>query len=103
MLENGSVTLRDSVLANNSAHGLFANSTTLPARIYGDNLVFSNNKTTGVFSTGAQAQATVAESVITLNALGVQGTVGGQVLSYGNNRLTGNVSAGAFTSTVTTH
>jgi hypothetical protein len=46
---------------------------------------------------------TVGNSVLYGNAIGIQATGGGRLLSYGNNQVTGNASNGSFTGTASFH
>jgi len=100
VLGGGTAVVRDSALANNSSYGLFVNSASVAARVYADNVAFSGNDGTAVLVTGSQAQATVAESTISMNQNGIVASSGGQVLSFGSNRLVGNGANGSFTGSV---
>jgi hypothetical protein len=59
----------------------------------------SNNTTFGIRSNGAAARARVGSSTITVNGTGVNAISGGDVVSYGTNRLNGNTVDGLFNST----
>ena len=58
----------------------------------------SNNTTFGLQSNGAAARGRVGNTTITMNGTGVNFINGGDMPTYGNNRLNGNTVDGAFTS-----
>lgn len=88
-----SVTLTDTVAGNNS-YGVGASSSKVMVR----NSALSNN-TVGI-AADQSAIVRVGQSTITANGTGWTATNGGQVQSYGNNNVSGNVADGTLTSTV---
>jgi hypothetical protein len=96
ILANGSsakLTIADTVSGNNT-YGVGANSAAVIIR----NSTLSNN-TVGV-AADQSATVRIGQSTVTANATGWISTNGGQVLSYGNNNVSGNTSDGTLSSTV---
>ena len=112
--------LRNVRVQNNSSHGLFVSpkatatidrsafsgnsngvvanaSGANPAIVMLNDSVVSGNSIAGVRSNGASARVRVANSVITANQAGLTILNGGILNTYGNNRVDGNVTDGAFT------
>jgi hypothetical protein len=87
------VTMTDTVAGNNN-YGVGSTSSVVMVR----NSTISNN------AIGLAADQTavmrVGQSTITANGTGSTATNGGQVISYGNNNISGNTSNGTLTSTV---
>ena len=65
-----------------------------------DNVSVSGNKQIGLLAQGANAQIRTSDSTITGNATGMQGSGGGAIVSFGDNRNYGNVVNGAPNSSV---
>jgi hypothetical protein len=90
---NVSLTLTDALSSNNN-YGIGASASAVMVR----NSTVSNN------AIGIAADQTaivrVGQSTVTANGTGWQVTNGGQVVSYGNNNVSGNGTDGAATSTV---
>lgn len=84
-----------------NANGVIANATGAnPAIVMLNDSVVSGNGTLGIRSNGANARIRVGNSVITANQTGLSILNGAILNSFGNNRLDGNVTDGAFTSPV---
>jgi hypothetical protein len=100
LAEDGStVTVRDSVVDGNNL-GAFANSTTSgPVALTLESTVSASNTTDGVRSSGANAAVRISNLTDTANAVGLSATGGGQIISFGNNRVNGNTTNGSPTST----
>ncbi len=60
----------------------------------------SDSTETGIRAEGSLAVLRLADSTVTGNALGLQSVAAGQLLSYGDNRVSGNLSNGAPTATL---
>jgi hypothetical protein len=60
----------------------------------------NNNASYGILSNGSGAQSRVAESQINNNDEGVKSAAGGVLVSYGDNKLYGNLTDGSWTVTV---
>jgi hypothetical protein len=98
------VTVRDSVAAGNGAEGFRAGGNTI---VFGEvtRLLIERsaavNNGTGISSRGSPdvTTVTIADSTITGNGTGLAAT-GGAIASFGNNRIAGNGTDGAPTTTV---
>lgn len=66
--------------------------------LHGSRINFTS--TAGVSATGASAVVRLSDTSINGNAVGLSTASGGQIVSYNNNRLRGNTTDGAPTSTV---
>jgi hypothetical protein len=62
--------------------------------------VSSNNTTNGIIGNGANVTVRVGNTTITGNATGVNPAGSSTISSYGDNRLDGNTTNGAFTGTI---
>jgi hypothetical protein len=89
---NGNITMtvRDSILANNRGNGINAAAGS-PINLMLDRDTISNNLVNGVLSSGGNSTVRINNSVITGNATGVAGT---GLKSYKNNAINGNGSDG---------
>lgn len=100
-----SVNVRDGMASQNAGYGYRANNPggTGPAvQLMLDNVLSTENSSTGVFASGNGAVIRLSGSTISGNLQGIQAISGGQVISFGNNRNRGNITDGAPTSTVAT-
>jgi parallel beta helix pectate lyase-like protein len=95
------VTVNRSVASNNINSGFRTNSAGGAVEINLENSVASNNGTNGISSTGAASIIRLSNSTITGNATGLSPSAGGQILSYGSNRISGNAVNGVPTGQVT--
>ncbi|MGO9453001.1 MAG: right-handed parallel beta-helix repeat-containing protein [Candidatus Binataceae bacterium] len=98
--DNSVVTTSNSVAASNTNSGFVAVSTSSPVSITIDHSIASGNRV-GVNVSGAGALARITAVTATANVTGL-GTTGGtgQIVSFGNNRVSGNATDGGPTSTV---
>lgn len=94
-----SLTVRDSVASTNSENGFFVIGGSSGSQLMLDN-VSSIDNGMGVFASGGNALVRMSRSTVHGNTQGIQATVGGQVVSFGDNRIRGNISDGAPTSTI---
>jgi hypothetical protein len=103
------VTLQSSVLSRNAQFGAWALITS-----GGTSTIFSSDSTfayngpttivaagTGIRSEGAGATVRLAKSTVTGSEIALGAQPGGAILSYGDNRVSGNVSDGAPTGSIT--
>jgi len=90
---NVNVALTDTVAGNNN-YGIGASASAVMVR----NSTVSNNAI-GI-AADQSSIVRVGQSTVTANGTGWQSTNGGQVVSYGNNNVSGNSTDGAVTSTV---
>jgi hypothetical protein len=94
---NANVTIRDSVVAGNSTHGFHAFSTGAGVLINVENSTAANNGGGGVTTSGAAAGISISNSTIMSNAQGINTSAGGNVYSFGNNKIFGNGTNGTPT------
>jgi hypothetical protein len=90
---NVNLTVTDSV-ADNNQYGIGASSSAVMVR----NSTTSNNAVGIAADQGAVVR--IGQSTVTGNGTGLQTSNGGQVLSYGNNNVSGNTDDGVVTMTV---
>jgi hypothetical protein len=90
---NVNLALTDTVASNNN-YGIGASAAAVMVR----NSTVSNNAI-GI-AANQSSIVRVGQSTVTANGTGWQSTNGGQVVSYGNNNISGNSTDGAVTSTV---
>lgn len=97
----GSVTVRNSLAANNGFAGFTA--VTLsgsgPIRMFIENSISVSNGTNGVASGGIGATVTISNVAVTNNQTGLIVGNGGVLISFGNNKIQGNTTDGAPTTT----
>jgi hypothetical protein len=94
---NANVTIRDSIAAGNSTNGFQAASTGAGVLINLENTMAVNNGGAGVATSGAAAGVSISNSTIMSNAQGINTSAGGNVYSFGNNKIIGNGTDGAPT------
>lgn len=94
-----SVNVRDSAANTNSGNGFAAIGGSSAVQLMLDNVIASENTLNGVFAQGPSAVIRLSGSTLSGNTQGIQVTTGGQVVSFGNNRNSGNITNGAPTST----
>ncbi len=96
-----SLAVRNSVASASTDNGILVAGGASAAQVMLDNVLSAENGV-GVFASGGNALVRMSGSTVHGNTQGIQATVGGQVVSFGDNRIRGNVSDGAPTSTVST-
>jgi hypothetical protein len=94
------VAVRDSVASENGGNGFSAYEEVQPVSLVLDGVLAAHNVANGVFAYGAGSTVRLSGSTTTGNAIGVKPAKGGRVLSFGNNRNSGNTSDGAPSSTL---
>jgi hypothetical protein len=101
-VEDGSLAVaRDCEATGNGGHGFAVVSASRRADLSIDNCVSSQNSGTGVVTSGALGLAKISNMLITHNAAGLTAVAGSSVISFGNNRVSGNnANNGPATSTV---
>jgi hypothetical protein len=96
------VTVKDSVSSGNAYHGIIA--ATAPGggtvNVMLDHSAAVNNGGIGIRANGASAIVRMNDVTVTGNATGLDTLNGGQLLSYGNNHIAGNGSAGVAPSVI---
>jgi hypothetical protein len=99
--DGSKVTVTRSVSSGNVANGFVIQAASRAVSLTLDSSVSTVNGGTGVYSGGALATARVTNSTITDNTVQGLQSVGGAIVSFGNNRVAGNVGGnGAATQTV---
>jgi hypothetical protein len=93
-----SVNVRDSAANTNSGNGFAVIGGSSAVQLMLDNIIASENTLNGVFAQGPSALIRLSGSTLSGNTQGIQVTTGGQVVSFGNNRNSGNITNGAPTS-----
>jgi hypothetical protein len=107
IVRNGSiVTIRNSVVTGNLGHGVTAISTTDIADLTVENSFLSSNgggagTGAGVWSSGPMAVIHISNNVISDNEVGLGIVSGGQILSFGNNKVADNTTDGNPTGSLT--
>jgi hypothetical protein len=97
--DGASVVVRNSISTENGANGFVALAASRPVDMSIENTVSSNNGAVGVYS-GALTTVRISNVFVTGNNVGLQTAGGGTILSFGNNRVQGNLSGnGAPTGT----
>ncbi|MCB1569545.1 MAG: right-handed parallel beta-helix repeat-containing protein [Dokdonella sp.] len=94
-----SVNVRNSVISTTAGDGIVVTSGPFATQLMLDDVLVSENAQAGLLATGSGALIRVSNSTISGNLQGIQTTTGGQVISFGNNRIRGNVTDGAPTGT----
>jgi hypothetical protein len=89
-------TIQHSVLSGNVQGIVVAASSNAGNALIVDSDI-SQNSGTGILAAGAAARVRVAETTIYANGTGVSALSGSSINSFGNNRLAGNATDGAFT------
>jgi Right handed beta helix region len=99
--DGATVSITRSIVSGSTANGIIAISTTRAASMSIDGSISTINGGVGVYSGGALATVRITNSMVTDNAgVGLLGA-GGAIVSFGNNRVAGNLGGnGAPTSTV---
>ena len=91
------VSIFNSNITNNATDGVFANSTTaVGVTVIVEGSEITHNSGSGLRTAGGNSVLRVANSLISGNGTGASAPAG-QLCTFGNNRLTGNTAAGAFT------
>ena len=99
--DGAKVTVNRSVASNNVNNGILAASGGGGGvEINLEGVVASNNGTNGVVTSGLGAIIRLSNTTITDNTTGLNSAAGGQILTYGSNRIAGNVPNGVPTGPV---
>lgn len=93
-------TISHSVVSGFEGNGVWALGGSNAVNVTLDDVTVSGNKQVGLLAQAANAQIRTGNSTITGNATGMQGSGGGAVVSFGDNRNYGNVVNGAPNSSV---
>lgn len=97
--DRSTVVVSNSIATGNDANGFVVLATTSPVDLTLENTVSSRNGQVGVYS-GALATVRISNVASIQNNVGLQSVGGGAIISFGNNRVNGNVGGnGAPTTT----
>jgi hypothetical protein len=89
--EDGAVVMVNrSVASNNTNTGFRTASAGAPVEINLENSVASNNGNNGIATSGGASIVRLSNMSISSNGVGLNSSAGGQILSYGSNRIAGN-------------
>lgn len=94
-----SAVVQDSTINDNTTAGIFTFAGAA-GRTSVERSVVARNSGAGVLARGPQATVVLSETAIFSNVTGISAIDGGKVISFGNNRINGNTTNGAPTSTV---
>jgi hypothetical protein len=102
MVQSAAVTLRNSLVTENREHGMvvWAFSGETAAVDVEQSQIAENAVGINAFTVGGAATVRVAASRIVGNGIGLQVGAGAGLVSFGNNRLAGNGTDGAFTARI---
>jgi len=99
--DGATVTITNSVASGNAAAGFNGSAVSRPAVMSIDYSMSTLNGGSGIASNGAQSMVRVSNSMLMDNSGFGFNSVGGAIVSFGNNRVAGNVSGnGAPTQTI---
>src|SRR5262249_42821882 len=89
------VIVRDSVVSGNAADGIIATSASgqAPAFLMVERTSSVNNAGAGILANGPRATMLLADDTIVRNGTGINAVNGGQVISYGSNKVNNNIGA----------
>jgi len=87
------VIIRDSVVSGNFGDGILAVTATgdAPAFLIVERTSVVDNAATGLLANGRRATMLLHDSTIARNGTGINAVAGGQLVSYGNNRINNNL------------
>jgi hypothetical protein len=92
VLENAVVTIRDSVMAGNGVNGVTVSTGVSSPQVSVENCLMAYNSDTGLKVTGTKANVFLSGSTVTGNDTGLLTSGGGDILSYGDNNIAGNIT-----------
>jgi hypothetical protein len=102
--DRSTVAVRNSVAVGNSNSGFTAGSTAVAVVLNLEGCLVSENNaapgTTGVLSAGAAATVRLSNVTVVNNSVGLSSVTGGNIVSFGNNRIAGNATDGSPTVTL---
>ena len=91
VFDGSNVIVRDSTLDGNAGNGVAVSGTTRAADTSLESTSVSGNSAAGVFS-GTLGTVRISNVMATRNSIGLQ-SAGGSIISFGNNRVLGNISS----------
>lgn len=104
--DRSTVAIKNSLITSNLNVGVAARSNagaTVVINVEGTTIALQNGiaSSTGVFASGAQGIVRLSNCIVTSNLIGLAASGGGNLVSWGNNRIKGNTTDGAPTITLT--
>ena len=90
--DGAAVVVRNSIATGNGANGFVALATSRAVDMSIENSVSSRNGAVGIYA-GALATVRISNVLATGNDVGLQTAGGGSIISFGNNRVNGNITA----------
>lgn len=88
--DNAYVNVKDSILAQSTTDGVVAQGAFNNAVVYIEGAFANNNKNVGIHAIGGNALIFFSNTLVTANGKGVIAETGGNIYSFGNNRIGGN-------------
>jgi hypothetical protein len=94
-------TIRNSTMTGQQTNGIFATgNASTPISIFVEGCFISDSLARGIRSDGTMSTVRISRNTVTHNFTGLAVNSGGQIISFGNNRIAGNTTDGAPTSTI---
>ncbi len=94
--------IRNSAIQGSGEYGVRALGSALkPVDVHLEEVSITDSAVAGVFSEGTESVLRLSGNTISGNAQGLLSTSGGRILSYGDNKVRGNLTDGTATGTLT--
>lgn len=95
-------TIRNSAIQSSTGYGVKALGSGLnPVDVHLKETSITDSAVAGIFSEGSESVLRLSGNTISGNAQGLLSTSGGRILSYGDNKVRGNLTDGTATGTLT--
>ncbi len=93
--------IRRCQIVSNQTNGIFASGNAVtPVSVYVEGCYIADCLARGIRSDGSMTKVRISNNTITQNLTGLAVNASGQIISFGNNRIAGNTTDGAPTSTI---
>lgn len=93
--------IRRCQIVSNQTNGIFASGNAVtPINVYVEGCYIADCLARGIRSDGSMSKVRISNNTITQNFTGLAVNASGQIISFGNNRIAGNTTDGAPTSTI---
>ena len=93
--------IRRCQIVSNQTNGIFASGNAVtPISVYVEGCYIADCLARGIRSDGSMTKVRISNNTITQNLTGLAVNASGQIISFGNNRIAGNTTDGAPTSTI---
>lgn len=94
-------TVRDSEISSNTTNGVFASGNAVaPISVHVEDTLISDCQARGIRPDGSMSTIRISNDTVVHNFTGLAVNSGGKIVSFGNNRIEGNTTDGAPTSTI---